>query len=138
MERVQFYPNTLLKTALDNDSKVKGVSVSALVVEILLEYYGLIPKNTLSLEQTTEQVFLEVKEYIETLNSNMEFDLLIASKTFKNIEMVSKGKPSTNRAYVGKKFAKSIGKEPFLNVGRVYVNGKLKKSVNNATIYKVK
>jgi len=138
MKRIQFYPGNALEAKLDAEAQRLGVSVSTLVVDLLNDYYGLVPKNTLSLTQVTTKVLDEVKDYISNLKPNDEFDLLKASNTFKNIEMVSSGKPSTNRANIGKSFSKRIGKTPFVNVDVVYrPDGKVKKSRNNATIYKV-
>jgi len=140
MERIQFYPSTALKAALDQDAETKKISISALVTGILNTHYGLTPQNTLSLAETLTLVISEIKEYIKTLNINDEFDLLTASETFKNIEMVSSGKPSTNRATIGKIFSKRIGKEPFQNVEicRNTLDGKVKKTQNNATMYRIK
>lgn len=138
MKRIQFYPGIVLESKLDVEAQKLGVSVSTLVVDLLNDYYGLVPKNTLSLTQSTTKILEEVEEYICKLKLNDEFDLLSASKTFKNIEMVSAGKPSTNRANIGKSFSKKIGKAPFSNVEVVYrPDGKVKKTHNNATIYKV-
>ena len=68
-----------------------------------------------------------------------EFDLLTASNIFKTIEMTFDGKPSTIRAKIGKDFSKQIDLgQSFPKVKRSYKsNGKLKKSENNATVYKI-
>lgn len=140
MERIQLYPSAALKAALDQDAALKKQSISALVIEILNTHYGLTPQNTLSLSETLTLVMNEIEEYIKTLNTNVEFDLLTASVSFKNIEMISSGKPSTNRATIGKSFSKRIGKEPFQNVEicRNPIDGKVKKTQNNATMYRIK
>ena len=64
--------------------------------------------------------------------------MLSASETFKNIHMVADGKPSSNRATVGKVFASKLGKEDFINVAVVRTeSGAIKKSVNRATMYRI-
>lgn len=136
MERVQFYPNESLKNKLEKDAKNKGISTSALVVEILFQYYNLTPENRLPFEDVVKQVFDEITEHIKNKEINYEFDLLTASETFRNIEMVADGKPSTNRARIGRRFAQNI-KTTFPNIQPVRINNKIKKSQNNATIYKL-
>lgn len=137
MKRIQFYPEITLETRLDTEAKELGVSVSTLVADLLNDHYGLIPKNTLSLTQATTLVLSEVKDYIKNLKPTDEFDLSV-SPTFKSIEMVSAGKPSANRANIGRTFAKKIGKSPFSSVTIARrPNGKPKKNLNNATIYTI-
>jgi hypothetical protein len=138
MKRIQFYPGRALEAKLDEEALRLGVSVSTMVVDLLNELYGLVPKNTLSLTQATTQVLDEVTEYINTLNVNDEFDLLSASDSFKNIDMISSGKPSAIRASIGRSFSKNIGTDRFSNIEIAYrSDGKVKKTNNNATIYKV-
>ena len=53
--------------------------------------------------------------------------------------MVADGKPSTNRATVGKVFVSKLGKDDFVNVEIVRTeSGAAKKSVNRATMYQIK
>lgn len=137
MKRIQFYPSPILAEMLATDAQTSSVGVSTLVVDLLNHHYRLVPKNKLSLTQTTVQVLDEVEEYVKTLKINEEFDLLTASETFRKIDMVSAGKPSTNRANIGRSFSKQIGKPRFINVNVAYrPDKKIKKSHNNATIYK--
>ena len=136
MERIQFYPNELLKNKLEADARNKGISTSSLVVEVLLKYYNLTPENRLPFEDAVKQVFEEIAEYIKDKKPNFEFDLLNASETFRNIEMIANGKPSTNRARIGRKFAHNF-KTLFPNIEPVRINNNIKKSINNATVYKL-
>ena len=139
MRRIQFYPSEVLEKKLEEDSRKLGVSISTLVVEVLNEHYGLVEKNTFCESQLTKIVMDELKAYIDDPQSDREFDLLKASKSFATIEMTYAGKPSTIRAKIGKKFATQVGVAgPFKNVSIVYKpNGKVKKNSNNATIYKI-
>ncbi len=137
MKRIQFYPNQALEKVLDREAQALGVSTSALVVEILSNHYGL--ANKYPEAKIIKKVLDEVEAYIANPASNREFDLLHASKTFAEIEMAIEGKPSIMRAKIGKAFGKQIGTGAFANVERAYrPNGKIKKSVNNATIYRIK
>ncbi len=139
MERIQFYPDTPLAKALKEDARKHGVAVSTLVVGILQRYYGLVPISTLSEHELNAKVFSEVKAYISELRAGVEFDLNSSSPTFAEIEMEYAGKPSTIRAKIGKCFAKMVG-EPgdFARVAVKYrSNGKIKRTVNNATIYQI-
>ena len=136
MERIQFYPNELLKNKLEDDAKNKGISTSALVVEVLLKYYNLTPESRIPFEDAVKQVFEEIAEYINDKKPNFEFDLLNASETFRNIEMIVEGKPSTNRARIGRNFAQNL-KTLFPNIEPVRINNSIKKSINNATVYKL-
>lgn len=141
MRRIQFYPNAQLEQKLKQEADALGVSVSALVVDLLSTQLGLASTDQCSESQLTQKVFEEVKEFVSaSCNSGAEFDLLTASKTFRTIEMCFAGKPSTIRAKIGKEFSKQIDEgHTFPNVTRAYKpSGKLKKSVNNATIYKIK
>ena len=64
--------------------------------------------------------------------------MLTASETFKNIHMVADGKPSTNRATVGKIFASKLGKDSFKNIVIVRTEtGAIKRSPNRATLYRI-
>lgn len=140
MERIQLYPPDNLKEIMEKDAALKQVSMSQLAVDILMKYYGLgiSVLNKKPLSEITQIVIEEVKEYIANHSEGTTFDLLTASKTFKNIHMVAEGKPSTNRATVGKVFASKLGKEPFSNIIVVRTDsGVVKKSVNRATLYKI-
>ena len=139
MKRIQFYPNEVLEKILNEEAQKIGVSISTLVVDLLNEHYGLVKKNTYSESQLTQIIFGELKDYVAKQNSDEEFDLLKASKTFATIEMTFAGKPSTIRAKIGKKFAALVGiPGPFEDVSIAYkTNGKVKKNINNATIYQI-
>lgn len=139
MRRVQFYPGRMLEEALENEAKVLDVSISALVVDILNEHYGLRVKDTMPISELTNKVICEIEEYIKTLQPGEEFSIENASDTFRNIEMFSAGKISALRANIGRRFAKNVGKDRFEKVTISYkTNGKPKKNFNNATMYKVK
>ncbi len=139
MIRVQFYPSEELATRLNEDAKSLNISTSALVVDLLNRHYHLLPENKLSLPEVTKKVIEEVAAYVKDPNSEKEFCLFTASKTFRTIEMVCDGRPQTIRASVGTSFVALAGKkEPFLNVAIVYrPDGTAKKSVNNAIMYKI-
>lgn len=136
MQRVQFYPSVDLANILDSEAKKNSVSISAFVTDLLNEYYGLAKKNVPTMTQLTTTVLKEVEEYIKTNEPN-EFDLNIASKTYREIDMTCGKKPSTVRASIGRSFGSKIGKVPFSNVRQCIVNGKNKLSSNNALVYEI-
>lgn len=141
MERIQLYPPEILKKVMQQDAEVKGLSISQLTVDILMKYYGLVVpiENKKSLPEIIDEVIDEVKVFVKDHPSGTTFDLLTASKTFKDIHMVADGKPSTNRATVGKVFVSKLGKDDFVNVEIVRTeSGAAKKSVNRATMYQIK
>lgn len=135
MQRVQFYPSEELAQILETEAKKNGVSVSLFVTDLLTDYYGLSQKSTPTITQLTSTVLKEVEEYIKKSKGVIEFDLNIASDTYRNIDMTCGKKPSTVRASIGRSFTSKIGKAPFANVRKCIVNGKQKLSVNNALMY---
>lgn len=138
MERIQLYPPENLKKVMQQDAEVKGLSISQLTVDILMQHYGLAVSsaNKKSLPETIDEVIDEVKIFVKENKPGTTFDLLTASETFKNIHMVADGRPSTNRATVGKVFASKLGNDDFKNVTVVRTeSGAVKKSVNRATLY---
>lgn len=135
MERIQFYPDSALLHSLNNDAARLGVAISTLVSDILKRHYGLVPVSTRSESELNAEVFDEVRNYIQTLNKGDVFDLLHASQTYAKIEMTYSGKPSAVRAKIGKAFSKSVGAGDFPGVAVNKINGKIIKSVNNATTY---
>ena len=140
MERIQFYPPENLKKVMQQDADTKQISISQLSVDILMKHYGLaVPTaDKRALSEIIDEVIDEVKEFVMDHPSGTTFDLLTASTTFKNIHMVADGKPSTNRATVGKVFASKLGKDDFANVKIVRTeSGAVKKSVNGATLYQI-
>lgn len=140
MERIQFYPPENLKMVMQQNADRKGLSVSQLTVDILMQHYGLAVsnENKKSLPEIIDEVIDEVKSFVKENPSETVFDLLSASTTFKNIHMVAEGKPSTNRATVGKVFVSKLGKDDFANVEIARTkSGAVKKSVNRATMYKI-
>ena len=140
MERIQLYPPENLKKVMQQDAEVKGLSISQLTVDILMQHYGLaVPvENKKSLPEIIHEVIDEVKTFVKENPAGTTFDLLSASETFKNIHMVADGKPSTNRATVGKVFVSKLGKDDFKNVDIVRTeSGAAKKSVNRATLYEI-
>ena len=124
MERIQFYPPEILKRVMLQDAKINGISISQLTVDILSEII--------------DEVIDEVKTFVKDHPVGTTFDLLTASETFKNIHMVADGKPSTNRATVGKIFASKLGKDSFKNIVIVRTEtGAIKRSPNRATLYRI-
>ena len=140
MERIQFYPPEILKRVMLQDAKINGISISQLTVDILLEHYGLAvaTENKKALSEIIDEVIDEVKTFVKDHPVGTTFDLLTASETFKNIHMVADGKPSTNRATVGKIFASKLGKDSFKNIVIVRTGtGAIKRSPNRATLYRI-
>ena len=140
MERIQFYPPEILKRVMLQDAKINGISISQLTVDILMEHYGLAvaTENKKALSEIIDEVIDEVKTFVKDHPSGTTFDLLTASETFKNIHMVADGKPSTNRATVGKIFASKLGKDSFKNIVIVRTEtGAIKRSHNRATLYRI-
>ena len=135
MNRVQFYPSKPLADILSAEALKNGVSVSQFVTDLLEDYYGLSNKSGLSITQLTTTVLNEVEEYVRQANGNIEFDLNMASATYRNIDMTCGKKPSTVRASIGRSFASKIGMAPFANVRKCVVYGNQKLSVNNALVY---
>lgn len=137
MKRVQCYPDETLWTMLTQDAERVGVSVSTWVTELLRAYYGLGKERECPESELVQKVFQEVEIYLKEVEG--EFDLLQASSTFRRIEMTLEGRPNPMRAKVGKRFAAQVGKPgPFQDVEQVYLNGRVKKSVNKATLYRRK
>ncbi len=140
MERIQFYPPEILKRVMLQDAKINGISISQLTVDILMEHYGLAvaTENKKALSEIIDGVIDEVKTFVKDHPAGTTFDLLTASETFKNIHMVADGKPSTNRATVGKIFASKLGKDSFKNIVIVRTEtGAIKRSPNRATLYRI-
>ena len=136
MERMQFYPTKKLRDTLRAESARQGISVSQLIIDILSEHCGLAKSKSEKkpLAELTEKILQEVKLFVMNSQPGTTFDLLTASETFSKIEMFACGKPSTNRATIGKIFVSKLGKGEFANVS--VVSGK--KSVNRATLYEIK
>lgn len=140
MERIQFYHPEILKRVMLQDAKINGISISQLTVDILMEHYGLAvaTENKKALSEIIDEVIDEVKTFVKDHPVGTTFDLLTASETFKNIHMVADGKPSTNRATVGKIFASKLGKDSFKNIVIVRTEtGAIKRSPNRATLYRI-
>lgn len=138
MERIQLYPPENLKNLMQHEANVKCLSMSQLTVDILMNHYGLAVSSTnkKTLPEIIDEVINEVSVFVCENKPGTTFDLLNASVTFKNIHMVADGKPSTNRATVGKVFASKLGKDDFKNVDVLRnESGAVKKSINRATLY---
>lgn len=136
MERIQFYPPEILKRVMLQDAKINGISISQLTVDILMEHYGLAVAT--EDKKALSEIIDEVKTFVKDHPAGTTFDLLTASETFKNIHMVADGKPSTNRATVGKIFASKLGKDSFKNIVIVRTEtGAIKRSPNRATLYRI-
>lgn len=139
MERIQFYPSEQLKDVLFADAQNRGMSASALVVQILQEYYNLTLKPEKTLTEVLPKILDEVAMYVDKCHDGEKFDLLSASKTFRDLNMIVEGKPSANRATIGKIFNARLGAEPFENVEVSYTHvGKRELSTNRATMYIVR
>lgn len=144
--RIQFYPSEELEKKLNSDAELLEVSASTVVNDLLNKHYGLIPPTALSNAELRKIIFEEISEFVEELVTKQgverEFDLNMASETYKHIEMVYAGKPSIIKAQIGKEFNnKYVGLvEPFKCVEQVKLdNGKPKLTVSNrAAIYTVK
>ncbi len=141
MEVLKVYAPDNLKAVLQKDAELKGLSMSELTVEVLMQHYGLAVSaaNKKALPEIIDQVIEEIKVFVKNPdNIGKQFDLLSVSETFKDIHMVADGKPSSNRATVGKVFASKLGKGDFKNVTVVRTeSGAVKKSANRATLYKI-
>ena len=140
MERIQFYPPEILKRVMLQDAKINGISISQLTVDILMEHNGLAvaTENKKALSEIIDEFIDEEKTFVKDHPAGTTFDLLTASETFKNIHMVADGKPSTNRATVGKIFASKLGKDSFKNIVIVRTEtGAIKRSPNRATLYRI-
>lgn len=135
MQRIQFYPSATLADILDAEAKKNGVSISTFITDLLNDYYGLTKKNTPNITHLSAIVLREVEDYLKKANSRIEFDLLSASPTYRNIDMTCGKKPSAVRASIGRSFASKIGRAPFANVRKYRVNGVQQLSVNNALLY---
>ncbi len=140
MERIQYYPSVELKERMEVEAENRGVSLSQLSIDILTEYFGLAKEIKKPLPALLPQIMDEVAAFINKNDIGTEFDLLKASDTFKAIHMVAEGKPSANRASVGRSFAARVkmGVQPFNRVEPMYTDGgNLKKSANRAQMYKI-
>lgn len=137
--RIQFYPSEELEKKLINEAEQLEVSVSILVNDLLNKHYGLIPATSLSNLELRKKIFKEISDFVTKQKPGREFDLNVASETFKHIEMVYAGKPSIIKAQIGKEFNnRYVGLvDPFINVKQVKLeNGKPKRTVGNrAAIY---
>lgn len=139
MEVLKIYAPDNLKDVLQKDAELKDLSMSELSVDIMMKHYGLVvpATNKKALSEIIEDVLDEVKMFVKNNPVGTPFDLLKASQTFRDIHMVADGKPSSNRATVGKVFASKVGKEDFKNVEVIRTeSGAIKKSVNRATMYR--
>lgn len=140
--RIQFYPNEKLEEALQKDAEVLGISVCTLVNDVLNKHYGLVASSSLTSGELRVIIFQELAEFVEHQDMDKEFDLNEGSKTYRTIDMVYEGKPSTIKAQIGKEFNnKYVGqREPFLHVQQVRLkNGKPKLTISNrAALYVVR
>lgn len=136
MERIQFYPNKELKNLLEADARIRGVSISTLVTQMLQRHYGIAPNPAMTLAEAIPTVLDEVESYVYFLDVGETFDLTKASKTFARMGLAVKGKAATNRATVGKVFAAKVGTAPFENIALVYdEDGNVARSESKATLY---
>ena len=139
MKKIQIYASDALQKRLEDEATKSGTTESALVNDILLRHYGLIPTGLMTISELTKQVLDEVKAFIANRSPGDEpFDLLSASPTFAKIEMVCFGKPSVSRAKIGKAFAGEVGKGDFAQVEVNRVKGKIVRNKNNAATYIIK
>ncbi len=138
--RIQFYPSKELEEQLNGEAEKLGINVSTLVNDLLNKNYGLIPATSLSGAELRKKIIDEIADFVGKQPPEKEFDLNEASETYRHIERVYAGKPSSVKAQIGKFFNnKLVGSAPFANVEQVKINGKPKRTVSNrAAIYKVK
>lgn len=137
MNRVQFYPSKELAERLNEEATKSGASVSKFVTELLENYYGLSKNPELTITQLTTKVLNEIELFLKENEEKgrVEFDLNMASGTYRQIDMTCGKKPSMVRASIGRSFVSKIGKPPFANVRKCLVNGTQKLSLNNALVY---
>ena len=131
--------NLILDAKLEEEAKLKDLSIPAAALDILNLHFGISPLS-LSTKEIEEKVFNEVAEYVKE-NVNKEFDLHMASETFRNIAFLQpNGKPSALRARLGRTFNSMVGTGRFSEVTKVInANGKVKCSVKNrAALYIVR
>ncbi|CAI3410142.1 hypothetical protein CIRMBP1320_01024 [Enterococcus cecorum] len=134
--KIQIYPSSELANALICAAQSKDLSLNALILEVLENKF--LEKENMPVSELTNIVFKEVTSYVEQ-NTDKEFDLFVASETFRNIPMTADGKPSPLRAQIGRSFANSVRSGRFeLPIQKVKLeNGKNKLSLNNALVYKL-
>ena len=89
--KIQIYPSSELANALICAAQSKDLSLNALILEVLENKF--LEKENMPVSELTNIVFKEVTSYVEQ-NTDKEFDLFVASETFRNIPMTADGKPS--------------------------------------------
>ena len=136
--RIQFYPDSLLESRLISDAQALGTNVGTLVADILKNYYGL--DSALNGVALRNKVFDEAADFVKKHSKGTSFDLNAASPTYRGISMTGQGRPSPEKASIGKEFNRRyVGKiPPFINVRQVMKNGKPVRSVGNrAAMYEI-
>ncbi len=139
-KRYQFYPSQELDAKLTKEAENHGIPVSALIVEILEQHFGLLPQNSIPFSKTVEEVYRDVELYLEKIDSGSTFELGTASPTLRALPMVDSARlrPDTIRSSIGKAFSYQVREGRFkeqIDVVR-YADGSAKKSrENGATIY---
>ena len=137
--RIQFYPSISLQTSLTADANEKQISLSALVVSILEEYYKISPQLP-PFTQLITQICDEVENYLPSIESpEQEFPLSAASATYRSIPMTANGKPNPLRMRIGKAFNKQTRSGRFAGIiEQVFLeNNKPKRTTdgNRAAVY---
>ncbi len=137
--RVQFYPSKPLQTCLSADAASMNISLSAVVVSILEEYYKISPQLP-PFTQLITQICDEVERYLLSIEDmHHEFPLSEASETYRKIPMTANGKPNPLRMRIGKAFNKQTTSGRFNGViEQVFLDSERKKpkrDANRAAIY---
>lgn len=141
MERIQLYPSKELKDAMEKELEGRKCSLSQLAIDILMDHYGLVKEDEKKpIEEIIPDILDEIDEYLRKNPSGTEFDLLTASKTFNEIHMKAEGKPSSNRARVGRVFSDAVKFGRYPEVEQVLdTEGKVKRgTINHAILYRIK
>lgn len=139
MNKIQFYPDDDLYQKLDETSRETGLSVSAIVQDFLREALNMEPRKLKSEAEITQAVISEVVDFIKNKEEGYEFDLMMASSTFADIESFYSYESASLKVKVGRNFAKKIASEDTsINVAvALNRNGNKKRNQHNAIIYKV-
>ena len=131
--RIQFYPGNELMEKLAQEAARKGISITTLVMDILLEHCNATSVTSASGDMEAA-VFAETRKFAEE-NPGVEFSLRDASPTFKSIENRSQ------KAHIGHMFNRtmqSCPNEPFFRAVHQVMNddGTPKRSSHNlAALY---
>ena len=133
--RLQFNASSELKNHLDSDACKRNIGIIAWLKMLLGKHYGLVPANKLSDKDIKDLVLTEIQTFVNTHKEGVCFDLNGASQTYSELDMIYAGKPYYLKASIGKVFNKKCGDYGCEQVLRD--NGKPKRTVNGAAIYRI-